>query len=152
MYQHGVSGPFWYASGATIQIFLFRIIAIELKRKASTAHTMTEIVLACVDMITNVIVTSMLLLGGAAVVNALTGMNIYAALFLIPVGVIIYTTSGGLKATFFAPYVHTAVIMVILTSFVSVVYMASDDLGSPSKVHNNLQNISSIFPVKDNEK
>jgi hypothetical protein len=32
--------------------------------------------------------TGMLLLGGSAVINALTGMNIYAAAFLIPIGII----------------------------------------------------------------
>jgi hypothetical protein len=33
-----------YASGATIQILLFGILAIEIKRKAPTAHTVLEIV------------------------------------------------------------------------------------------------------------
>lgn len=42
----------------------------------------------------------MLILGGAAVVNALTGVDLYAASMLIPVGVILYTAAGGLKATF----------------------------------------------------
>jgi len=28
-YQYGVSGPFWYASGATVQIILFATLAIE---------------------------------------------------------------------------------------------------------------------------
>lgn len=32
-YRYGVSGPFWYASGATVQILLFATLAIELKRK-----------------------------------------------------------------------------------------------------------------------
>jgi len=49
----------------------------------------------------------MLLLGGSAVVNALAGVNIYAASFLIPLGVVIYTLAGGLKATFLAGYVHS---------------------------------------------
>jgi len=35
----GVSGPFWYASGATVQIILFATLAIELKRRAPNAHT-----------------------------------------------------------------------------------------------------------------
>lgn len=34
----GVSGPFWYASGATVQILLFATVAIELKRRAPNAH------------------------------------------------------------------------------------------------------------------
>ena len=38
-YRYGVSGPFWYASGATVQILLFATLAIELKRKAPNAHT-----------------------------------------------------------------------------------------------------------------
>jgi Na+/proline symporter len=37
-YKYGVSGPFWYASGATVQILLFATIAIELKRRAPNAH------------------------------------------------------------------------------------------------------------------
>ncbi|KAK9928252.1 hypothetical protein M0R45_025398 [Rubus argutus] len=45
-WQYGVSGPFWYASGATIQVLLFGIMAIEIKRKAPHAHTVCEIVKA----------------------------------------------------------------------------------------------------------
>ncbi len=44
-------------------------------------------------------IAGMLLLGGSAVINALTGMNIYAAAFLIPIGIIMYTAIGGLKVT-----------------------------------------------------
>ncbi len=51
---------------------------------------------------TNTIVTAMLVLGGAAVINSLMGVNIYLASFLIPIGVIAFF--GGLKATFFAEY------------------------------------------------
>merc|ERR1719330_246112 len=43
-WQYGVSGPFWYASGATIQILLFGILAIHLKKVAPSAHTYAEIV------------------------------------------------------------------------------------------------------------
>ena len=45
-WQYGISGPFWYASGATIQILLFGILAVEIKRKAPNAHTMLEIIRA----------------------------------------------------------------------------------------------------------
>lgn len=46
--------------------------------------------------------------GGASVVTALTGVNIYAGAFLIPVGVMLYTAHGGLKATFIAAWGETA--------------------------------------------
>ncbi|KAL2632568.1 hypothetical protein R1flu_004047 [Riccia fluitans] len=153
-WEYGVSGPFWYASGATIQVLLFGVMAIEIKRKAPAAHTICEIVRArwgfeahmvflffC--FLTNIIVTAMLLLGGSAVVEALTGMNIYAASFLIPLGVIVYTLAGGLKATFLASYIHSVVVHVVLVVFVYLVYVASSDLGSPSDVYKKLAAITS---------
>lgn len=42
----------------------------------------------------------MLLSGGSATVNDLTEMNIVAAILLLPLGVVIYTLFGGIKATF----------------------------------------------------
>ena len=101
-------------------MLLFGILAIELKIKAPKCHTMLELVRArwgygvhkvfiVFGFLTNVIVSAMLVLGGAAVANALTGMPKIAAGFLIPIGVIPYTVAGGLKATFLASYVHTAI-------------------------------------------
>ncbi|XP_044503570.1 urea-proton symporter DUR3-like isoform X1 [Mangifera indica] len=153
-WQYGVSGPFWYASGATIQVLLFGIMAIEIKRKAPHAHTVCEIVKArwgtaahfvflAFCFLTNIIVTAMLLLGGSAVVNALTGVNIYAASFLIPLGVIVYTLAGGLKATFLASYIHSVIVHVVLVIFVYLVYTASSELGSPSVVYNRLVEVAS---------
>jgi len=133
-WNYGVSGPFWYASGATIQVLLFGILAIEIKRRAPRAHTVCEMVNArwgkCAHItflifcfLANIIVTSMLLLGGAATVNALTGMDISLASFLIPWGVILYTAAGGLKATFLASYLHTAIIFVVLVICIYTVYV-----------------------------
>ncbi|CAI7926153.1 unnamed protein product [Closterium sp. NIES-53] len=157
-FQNGVSGPFWYASGATVQVLLFGIIAVEIKRKAPNAHTVCEIVRArwgtaahicflffC--FLTNTIVTAMLVLGGAAVVTALTGLNVYLASFLAPIGVIFYTLAGGLKATFLASYIHSAIVHGILVTFVLLVYCFSGYLGSPAAVFNNLEFAAS--PTRD---
>ena len=65
----------------------------------------------------------MLLLGGAATVEALTGMNRKLASFLIPWGVILYTAAGGLKATFIASYIHTAIIFAVLITMITMVYI-----------------------------
>ena len=51
-------------------------------------------------LLTNILVASHLLLGDSAVVTSLTGMNVYAAIFLIPLGVCTYVVLGGLRATF----------------------------------------------------
>ena len=123
-----------YASGATIQVLLFGVLAINLKKVAPSAHTVAEIVNArwgksahltflffC--FCANIIVTSMLLLGGAATVEALTGMDYRLASFLIPWGVILYTASGGLQATFLASYIHTVIIFAVLITMVFLVYI-----------------------------
>ena len=133
-WQYGVSGPFWYASGATIQVLLFGVLAISLKKVAPSAHTVCEIVNArwgrtahktflFFAFCANIIVTSMLLLGGAATVEALTGMNRKLASFLIPWGVILYTAAGGLKATFLASYLHTVIIFAVLITMITMVYI-----------------------------
>jgi Na+/proline symporter len=125
---------FRYASGATIQVLLFGVLAINLKKVAPSAHTVAEIVNArwgksahmtflffC--FCANIIVTSMLLLGGAATVEALTGVDYRLASFLIPWGVILYTASGGLQATFLASYLHTVIIFAVLITMIFLVYV-----------------------------
>jgi Na+/proline symporter len=234
-WAYGLSGPFWYAAGASIQVLLFGILAIEIKVKAPTAHTFLELVYArwgktahIVFMVygthraasaraaraegmgrcparppsrahapitapfaarpralsvralihppslllpalpalrppstpsalpacpapsvsaflTNMIVSAMLLLGGSAVVNALTGMDISLASFLIPWGVVLYTFAGGLKATFLASYMNTAIIFIILCYFTYTVYASSPLLGDAGVVYDKLQRIVS-FP------
>ncbi|URD96286.1 Sodium:solute symporter family [Musa troglodytarum] len=159
-WEYGVSGPFWYASGATIQVLLFGVMAIEIKRKAPRAHTVCEIVRArwgtaahvvflVFCFMTNIIVSAMLLLGGSAVVNALTGVNIYAASFLIPLGVIVYTLAGGLKATFLASYIHSVIVHIVLVVFVYLVYTGSSHLGSPKVIYNHLMKVASKSRVCD---
>jgi len=157
-YLYGVSGPFWYAAGATIQVLLFGILAIELKRKAPNAHTFLEIIRARFGASThkiflgfaltcNMIVTGMLLLGGAAVVNGLTGMDISLAAFLIPVGVMIYTLVGGLKATFVADYMHTVIIFLVILTFVATVFFISPITGGVEGMYNKLVEAASLNPV-----
>jgi SSS family transporter len=160
-YQYGISGPFWYAAGASIQVLLFGILAIELKRKAPNAHTFLEIIRArygngshkvflVFALMTNMIVTAMLLLGGSAVVNGLTGMDISLAAFLIPIGVMIYTLVGGLKATFVADYMHTIIIFVTILTFVSAVYINTDITGGVEGMYDKLVQAAEIRPVEGN--
>jgi len=137
-WNYGLSGPFWYAAGASIQVLLFGILAIEVKKKAPNMHTFLEMIdvrwgkpahmtFLFFAFATNLIVTGMLLLGGAAVINQTSSMPTEAALFLIPVGVIIYTMFGGLKATFLASYIHTTIIFIGLVIFVTYVYTVPGD-------------------------
>jgi Na+/proline symporter len=150
-WQYGVSGPFWYASGACVQIILFAVLAVQVKKHAPKAHTVCEVVrvrwgrMAHITFLffcftTNIIVTSMLLLGGAATVEALTGVDYRLASFLIPWGIILYTASGGLHATFLASYIHSVVIFAVLIIMIYAVYIkiySSDAIYDYLKQTNN---------------
>ncbi len=160
-FEFGIAGSFWYAAGASIQVILFSILAIELKRKAPMTHTFPEMiyvrygkhshkVFLFFALMTNTIVTAMLVLGGAAVVNSLTGVDITLAAFLLPLGIILYTIFGGLKATFFAEYINTAFIFVVVLIFVTVIYFVSPDIGGISGMYDKLGGASALAPVEGN--
>jgi len=160
-YKYGVSGPFWYASGATVQVILFATLAIELKRRAPNAHTFLEAIRArygaathgvfiTFGLMTNVLVTAMLLTGGSAVVTTLTGVPTAAACFLLPIGVVLYTMFGGIKATFLTDYVHTVMILIIIFLFAFTTYATNEILGSPAKVYDALVAAGKRHPVAGN--
>jgi Na+/proline symporter len=154
-YKYGIAGPFWYASGASIQILLFAILAIEVKRRAPNCHTFLEIInvrygrgphllFMAFALATNIIVTAMLLLGGSAVVTSLTGMSTSAACLLTPLGVIVYTVHGGIKATFVSDYLHTALIFAIVLTFGVTVYATSPLIGSSDAMFQLLRSAAQV--------
>ncbi|KAJ7347324.1 solute symporter family transporter [Mycena albidolilacea] len=164
---YGLSGPWWYAAGSSTQIMAFAQNAIQLKASslippalnAPGAHTFLEVIgvrrwgTVChlsfmfFGLGTSTFLTSQLITGGANTVNALTGMNTLAACFLIPVGVVIYTLVGGLRATFFSDYIHTVVIFSIILAVSFSTFATNDTLGSPSKVYDLLQTAALNYPV-----
>jgi Na+/proline symporter len=101
-------------------------------------------------LMTNILVTAMLLTGGSAVVTSLTGMPTAAACFLLPVGVVMYTLFGGIKATFLTDYIHTFTILIIIFIFAFTAYRTSPILGSPGAVWELLQKVSLDHPVPGN--
>ncbi|KAJ5644553.1 hypothetical protein N7507_010564 [Penicillium longicatenatum] len=160
-YEYGVCGPMWYAATGTLQILLFGLIAIKIKLNAPGAHTMPEIVLSRHGMIahltylyyglaTNMLVGACLVLGGAQVVGALTGMSVYAAIFLIPAVVAAYVIAGGLRSTFIADYTHTVILFVAILVFGFLLNATSDLVGSPAKLYDLLQEASKTMPIARN--
>ncbi|KAI9567815.1 urea transporter [Boletus coccyginus] len=160
-YTYGISGPWWYAAGATVQVLLFAQLAAKLKLNAPYAHTWLEIVATrwgtpahlvfmFFGMATNIIVSSMLALGGSATVTSLTGMNTIAACFLIPLGVAIYVVVGGMRSTLLCDYTHTSVLFAIILTFIFTVYATSGYIGSISKMHYLLSEATQVMPVSGN--
>ncbi|KAJ5601489.1 hypothetical protein N7510_011023 [Penicillium lagena] len=152
-YEYGIAGPFW--------IFMFSVLACKVKQNAPYCHTFleiiyhrygkaTHIVFISFALLTNVLVASQLLLGGSAVVTALTGMNVYAAVFLIPLGVCAYVVLGGLRATFLCDYSHTVIMLSIILYFMFSVYSTNELIGSPTKMFELLQKAALERPVSGN--
>merc|ERR1719359_617989 len=111
--------------------------------------TIPHIVMIHFALAANIIVTAMLLLGGAGTVQDLTGVPKIWASFLIPLlSCWIYTMYGGLRATFFASYVHTTVIFLMLIIFTLSVYSGGGDCsglyGSPGAVFDGLTSASEL--------
>ncbi|KAG9525974.1 sodium symporter family protein, partial [Aureobasidium melanogenum] len=144
-YEYGVAGSFFYAACNSTQIMIFSNLAIESKRKAPNARTFLEVIrvrygiaahlsFMFFSLASNILVVSSILIGGAAAINALTGMSVYASLWLLPASVTAYTLRGGLRATILTDYVHTAIILIIIFVLWFKVYATGDQIGSPGKM------------------
>jgi len=131
-YAYGVSGPFWFAAGCSPMIVFFSLLGISCKLKIPEAHTLLEIVrirygnphipyfypgisansdlgtvahlvFMFLCLVNNLFAVANMLLGASAAITALTGMHVIAATFLLPIGVVVYTFVGGIKATYENP-------------------------------------------------
>jgi Na+/proline symporter len=67
-------------------------------------------------------------------VTSLTGVNLYAASFLIPLSVVFYTAQGGIMAAFLSSWGHVGIIYIAMLIFVWKIYAGPSDLGSTDKV------------------
>eukprot|EP01042_Synura_sphagnicola_P000413 gene413-435_t len=83
----------------------------------------------------------MLVLGGAAVIHVLTGIDINIASFLMPLSTVFYTAAGGLKASFISAYIHVILVLALMCTFVFQVYATSTELGSTEAVYDRLTRV-----------
>ncbi|KAI0786264.1 Na+/solute symporter [Abortiporus biennis] len=161
-YTFGVSGPWWYGVGGTIQLAFFAMVAAKVKMNANGAHTFLEIVktrfgtaahllFTFYAFLCIMVVCGSLLLGGAATVNALTGMNIIAACFLLPIGIAVYVVFGGLRATFICDWAHTIILFIVIYLFIGRTYGTSPELGSVSRMYELLAQAAIEAPVVGNQ-
>lgn len=132
-----------------------------LKRNAPFASTYLQVIQArwgelahfvfgVFAITTNVLVGSMLVLGGSGTVNQLTGMPILAALFITPISVAVYALVGGMRSTLLADYSHTVVLVTMILSFAFVCYSTNSQIGSPREMARLLTIAGELEPVSGN--
>jgi Na+/proline symporter len=159
-YSNGLAGPFWFAAGCSPMIVFFALLGISCKRKIPEAHTLLEIiriryggaahlVWMFLCLVNNIIACANMLLGASAAITAMTGMNVIAATFLLPVGVALYTFVGGIKATFLTDYMHTTIILIILCFF-SVKAWTLPEIGSIGNLYDLVKNATEQHPITGN--
>ncbi|KAL7823705.1 Sodium:solute symporter family domain-containing protein [Trichoderma gracile] len=159
-YNFGVAGPFWFAAGCSPMIVFFALLGIACKLRVPEAHTLLEIVRVrygiaghivwiALCLINNIIAIANMLLGASAAISALTGIHEIAATFLLPVGVILYTFVGGIKATFLTDYFHTFVITVIICFF-TIKTFTVPEIGSPGGLYELVVQAGKAHPVPGN--
>ena len=141
-------------------ICAFGWLAIHAKRKVPNAHTLLEIIRArygtpahilwiVICLINNLLIFSQMIVGVAASVTSLTGMDTVAASYLLPLGVVIYTYFGGIRATFLTDYVHTFVIMIVTVWF-TIKLITMEDIGSIGALYDLVKPLSDKYPVAGN--
>lgn len=157
-YNAGIFSGWGYAAGGICQVAVFSIIAAKIKKNANLVTTTPEMgyfrfgtaghlaFLWCA-FVCNAIVSACILLGGSAVVHGITGVNEYAALYLIPAGVAVFVSFGGIRSTFISDATHTVVLVIFVLVFVFTVYASGNVIGSPQKMWDLLQQQE---PVVDN--
>lgn len=157
-YTFGILGSMYYACGGLLQVSVFSIISSKIKKNANLVTTFPEMAyfrfgvaghlsfLWC-GFVCNSIVLACILLGGSAVVQAITGVSQYATLFLVPFFVACYISFGGLRSTFISDASHTLVILIFIIVFMFEVYVVGDKIGSAQKMWELLE---SLPPVEGN--
>ncbi|KAK5409857.1 urea permease [Exophiala xenobiotica] len=160
-YIFGISGPMWYAALGSSQVIMFAMLSLRVKRDVPGAHTFPEIVLArhgpvahgiytFFGWVVNMFVGATLVLGGSQVLAGLSGVNVYAACFIVPIAVAAYVLQGGLRSTFVADYLHTVILFVAIFIFAFTLYTADDYAGSPGKVYDLLVEAGKKTPLAGN--
>ncbi|GAA5898815.1 sodium:solute symporter family protein [Sporobolomyces salmoneus] len=161
-FSNGIGGGWFYGAGATVQIFLFSMNSVMIKRNAPRVHTFLEVVrcrwgtaahlvFLFFSLLTSILVSAMLCVGGSDTVTALTGASTQAVCVLMPLGVACYILVGGLRASFFADYIHTAVLYIIILYFMFNVYTSNEKIGSIQTMYEKLQQAGVEYPIEGNK-
>ncbi|KAJ5156321.1 hypothetical protein N7492_009124 [Penicillium capsulatum] len=127
-YRYGLAVPLWWGSGLCFQIALMAALGVMAKIRVPYAHTSLEIVrmrygkighlvFIVLNLVNNVFGCASMIMTGSQLIYGVSGMHFVAATILIPLGVVLYTAVGGLKATFLTDFLHTAIALILIIYF-----------------------------------
>ncbi|KAJ5130021.1 Sodium/solute symporter [Penicillium bovifimosum] len=127
-YRYGLAVPLWWGSGLCFQIALMAALGVMAKIRVPYAHTSLEVVrmrygkighlvFIVLNLVNNVFGCASMIMTGSQLIHGVSGMHYVAATILVPIGVVLYTAVGGLKATFLTDFLHTAIALILIIYF-----------------------------------
>jgi urea-proton symporter len=111
--------------------------------------TIANILWIIMCLINNLLIFSSMVVCASAAITSLTGMNLIAATYLLPMGVVVYTYFGGLRATFLTEYIHTFIILIVLDWF-CLKLLAVKEIGSIGALYDAVRLLGEQYPVAGN--
>ncbi|KAL3433073.1 Sodium:solute symporter family-domain-containing protein [Aspergillus tetrazonus] len=159
-YRYGLAVPLWWGSGLCFQIALMAALGVMAKIRVPYAHTSLEIikmrygtighlVFIVLNLVNNVFGCASMILTGSQLVSGISGMHFVAATILIPLGVVLYTAVGGLKATFLTDFLHTAVALILIIYFTLSV-LTNEHIGGLGGLYDKVMATASENYIPDN--
>lgn len=148
-YRYGLAVPLWWGSGLCFQIALMAALGVLAKIRVPYAHTSLEIirqrygnighvVFIIMNLVNNVLGCASMILTGSQLVYGVSSMHFVAACIIIPLGVVLYTAMGGLKATFLTDFLHTFVALILIIYF-TLSILTHDAVGGLSGLYQKLK-------------
>ncbi|CAK7203322.1 hypothetical protein SEUCBS139899_006053 [Sporothrix eucalyptigena] len=159
-YRYGLAIPYWWACGLCFQIALMAALGVLAKIRVPYAHTSLEIirmrygktghlVFMVMNLVNNVFGCASMILTGSQLIFGISGMNFAAATVLIPLGVVLYTAVGGLKATFLTDFLHTAVALILIIYF-TLTILTHEAVGGLHGLYDKVQAVAADNYIASN--
>lgn len=162
--KNGVAGPFWYAVGIMVNIFIFPIFSVQFKTRAPGAKTYLQIIHArfgksahvvfCVfALVTNLVIMIGLLLAGRATIKSLTkDTSDEFSLLVMAVLFGSYSLVGGIGTTFYVSYFNACLVFILLLVFVvKILHNETTEFDSIGHVSKMYEYISCVKGPPENE-
>ncbi|HTJ27114.1 MAG TPA: hypothetical protein VMA36_13225 [Candidatus Limnocylindria bacterium] len=131
-FEYGLSGPLWYAVGASVQLFVLAFLADRVQRSPLQLRTFDFFrirfdaryhrTLVAYALTTSLLVCCMATQGGAIVLSAFTGIDVRVAALLVPLTFTLYTAISGLALTLATDLIYLIVTVVGLAILVPMIY------------------------------
>lgn len=143
----GVPGCFAFALGSVIGIFVFGFVGRRIRKYLPNGSSGTEFMrlrygklsyylMTIISLIGMGIMLTSELTGISSAFNALWGIPRWIVIVVVLIGVLIYTTCGGIKASLFVDSIQTAV---IIPTFIVLFFYMISHVGGVSAVVSGVQ-------------